>query len=162
MRASGFFDFVITFNSGSSILLFSFISSIWALARSFALYFRFLGFVRRRYPQHGHHKPSHLMNISQIWHRFCPLAYLPIATGFWDLWRMQIPLQVNFCSTSVQREINAYLRPCSKWIFEVGTSGCFLDLMDGLIFFSKSKSRKGMLQKRCLRPFQQVFHTWRQ
>ena len=36
------------------------------LALSLALYFKFLGFVLKRYPQHGHHSPSHLMNISQI------------------------------------------------------------------------------------------------
>ena len=38
-------------------------------ARSFALYFRLRGFVRRRYPQQGHQRPSHFMNISHIWHR---------------------------------------------------------------------------------------------
>jgi hypothetical protein len=44
------------------------------LALSFALYFRFLGFVRSLQPQHGR-SPSYLMNISLIWHLFFPLAY---------------------------------------------------------------------------------------
>ena len=57
-------------------------SALTVLARSFALYFRFLGFVRSLYPQHGHQRPSHFMNISQIWHLFWPEAYLPEPTGF--------------------------------------------------------------------------------
>ena len=42
------------------------IESASTLARSFALYLRFRGFVLNLYPQHGHQRPSHLMNISQI------------------------------------------------------------------------------------------------
>jgi hypothetical protein len=49
------------------------------------LYFKFRGLVLNLYPQQGHHNPSHLMNISQIWQRFWPLAYLPEPTGFWAL-----------------------------------------------------------------------------
>jgi hypothetical protein len=41
-------------------------ASASTLARSFALYFKLRGFVLNLYPQQGHHKPSHLMNISQI------------------------------------------------------------------------------------------------
>ena len=52
------------------------------LALSFALYFKFLGLVLSLYPQHGHQRPSHFINISHIWHLFCPLAYLPEPTGF--------------------------------------------------------------------------------
>jgi len=44
------------------------------LARNLALYFRLRGLVLNLYPQHGHHRPSHFMKISHIWHRFCPLA----------------------------------------------------------------------------------------
>ena len=63
-------------------------------ALSFALYFRLRGFVRRRYPQHGHQRPSHFMNISHIWHRLCPETYLPVPTGFCALYLMHIPLHV--------------------------------------------------------------------
>ena len=52
------------------------------LALSLALYFRLRGFVLNLYPQHGHQSPSHLMKISQIWHRLWPDAYLPVPTGF--------------------------------------------------------------------------------
>lgn len=65
------------------------------LARSFALYFRFLGFVLSLYPQHGHQRPSHFMKISHIWQRLCPDAYLPVPTGFCALYLMHIPLHVN-------------------------------------------------------------------
>jgi hypothetical protein len=41
-------------------------SNLLFLALSLALYFRLRGFVLNRYPQQGHHNPSHLMNISQI------------------------------------------------------------------------------------------------
>lgn len=63
---------------------------------NFALYFKFLGLVLSLYPQHGHQRPSHFRNISHIWHRFCPLAYLPIPTGFWALCLEHIPLHVIF------------------------------------------------------------------
>jgi hypothetical protein len=69
-------------------------SIVLFLARSFALYFRFLGLVRSLYPQHGHHSPSHFMKISHIWQRFWPLAYRPEPTGFWALCLIQIPLHV--------------------------------------------------------------------
>jgi hypothetical protein len=36
------------------------------LARNLALYFKLRGLVLNLYPQHGHHKPSHLINISHI------------------------------------------------------------------------------------------------
>jgi hypothetical protein len=65
----------------SAIALAS-IESASTLARSFALYLRFRGFVLNLYPQQGHQRPSHLMNISQIWHLRCPEAYLPVPTGF--------------------------------------------------------------------------------
>jgi hypothetical protein len=52
------------------------------------------GLVRNLYPQHGHHNPSHFINISQIWQRFWPMAYRPIRVGFCALWRIHIPLQV--------------------------------------------------------------------
>ncbi len=58
------------------------LESASTLARSLALYFRFRGLVLSLYPQHGHQRPSHLMNISQIWQRLCPEAYLPVPTGF--------------------------------------------------------------------------------
>ena len=44
-------------SNGSNLLFF---------ALNFALYFKFRGLVLKRYPQHGHHSPSHLMNISHI------------------------------------------------------------------------------------------------
>ena len=73
---------------------FSSLESASTRALSLALYFRLRGFVRRRYPQHGHHRPSHLMNISHIWHRLCPDTYLPVPTGFCALYLMHIPLHV--------------------------------------------------------------------
>jgi hypothetical protein len=36
------------------------------LARNLALYFKLRGFVLNLYPQHGHHNPSHFINISHI------------------------------------------------------------------------------------------------
>jgi len=62
---------------------------------NFALYFKLRGFVLSRYPQHGHHNPSHVMNISQIWQRRWPVAYLPLPVGFDALCRTQIPLHVT-------------------------------------------------------------------
>ena len=70
------------------------ISTLLLLARNFALYFRFLGLVLSLYPQQGHHNPSHLMKISQIWQRLWPLTYRPEPTGFWALCLIQIPLHV--------------------------------------------------------------------
>jgi hypothetical protein len=68
-----FFGFASSSNStaASSLLAFiaidsSALASAFTRARSFALYFKFRGLVLNRYPQHGHHKPSHLMKISQI------------------------------------------------------------------------------------------------
>jgi len=66
------------------------------------LYFKFRGLVLRRYPQHGHHKPSHLMKISQIWHLRCPEAYLPVPTGFCALYLVQIPLHVIFITHIIE------------------------------------------------------------
>ena len=65
------------------------------LARSLALYFRLRGFVLSRYPQHGHQRPAHFMNISHIWHLRWPEAYLPVPTGFCALYLVQIPLHVT-------------------------------------------------------------------
>jgi hypothetical protein len=48
-------------------------SSTLFVALNFALYFRFRGFVLNLYPQHGHHNPSHMINSSHIWQRFCPI-----------------------------------------------------------------------------------------
>ena len=45
-------------------------------SRNMALNFGFRDFVLSWYPQQGHHKPSHVIKISQIWHRFWPFAYL--------------------------------------------------------------------------------------
>ena len=70
-------------------------------ARSFALYFRLRGFVRRRYPQQGHQSPSHFMKISHIWQRRWPEAYLPVPTGFCALYRMQMPLHVMLSYSKV-------------------------------------------------------------
>jgi len=57
---------------------------------------------------------------------------------------MQIPLQVNFCCTSIQRAINAYLRTCSKRIFCSDYTGflCYLQSMDGY-FFSRVNTLGG-------------------
>ena len=50
---------------GVSVVCVSIVSAS-TRARSFALYFRLRGFVLNLYPQQGHQRPSHLMNISQI------------------------------------------------------------------------------------------------
>jgi hypothetical protein len=60
-----------TVSTGASVVT---LLLLIVFALSFALYFKFLGFVLRRYPQHGHQRPSHFMNISHIWHLFWPLA----------------------------------------------------------------------------------------
>jgi len=61
---------------------------------SFALNSWFLGFVLNIYPQQGHHNLFHLMNISHIWQRLCPLPYRLELDGFAALWRIHMPLQV--------------------------------------------------------------------
>lgn len=68
-------------------------------SRSLFLYFRLRGFVLSLYPQHGHQRSFQLMKISHIWQRFCPVEYLPAPVGFGALWRMQMPLHVNFGSS---------------------------------------------------------------
>jgi len=95
--------------------------SFTLLALNFALYFRFLGFVLSRYPQHGHHSPSHFMKISHIWHRFWPLTYLPEPTGFWALWRIHIPLQVIFPSIYKKRlkYLNMNINFTIFWILRI-------------------------------------------
>lgn len=61
---------------------------------NFALYFEFLGLDLNRYPQQGHHNPSHSMNNSHIWHLLWPDAYRPHShDGFWALYLVHIPLQ---------------------------------------------------------------------
>ena len=98
------------------------------LARNLALYFRFLGFVLNLYPQHGHHNPSHFINISHIWQRFCPLTYRPEPTGFCALWRIHIPLQViQLLSlvkliTYVKYVHNYYLNLCDYYLEKVNIS----------------------------------------
>lgn len=56
----------------------------------------FLGFVLSLQPQHGHHTPFHLINISHIMHLVCPAEYLPPEplAGLRALCRSQIPLHV--------------------------------------------------------------------
>ena len=64
------------------------------LAFNFDLYFLFLGLVLNRYPQQGHQNPSHIINTSHTWHRFCPTIYRPTPVGFWALRRIHLPLHV--------------------------------------------------------------------
>ena len=52
--------------------------------------------------QQGHRTPrSHFINNWHTWQRFCPSRYLlKLALGFCILWRIHIPLHVNFFITS--------------------------------------------------------------
>ncbi len=59
---------------------------------NFSLYALFLGVVLSLYPQQGHHNPSHSMNISHIWHLFCPFAYLVLPCLFFALYLRQTSL----------------------------------------------------------------------
>jgi hypothetical protein len=55
------------------------------------------------------------MNISHIWHRFWPDAYLPEPTGFCALWRMHIPLQVIQLFSSAYCEYDTKTIAPSVW-----------------------------------------------
>lgn len=64
-----------------------------SILANFNLHFLFLGLLRSLYPQQGQIKPSHLMKILHIWHRFWPSEYLPSPNGFIALSLRHIPLQ---------------------------------------------------------------------
>jgi hypothetical protein len=64
-----------------------------SILANFNLHFLFLGLLRSLYPQQGQIKPSHLMKILHIWHRFWPSEYLPSPNGFSALSLRHIPLQ---------------------------------------------------------------------
>ena len=61
--------------------------------RNASLFFVCCGIVRNLYPQQGHQKPSHIMNVAQILHRRCPEEYLLPSRGLIALYLTQIPLQ---------------------------------------------------------------------
>lgn len=64
-----------------------------SILANFNLHILFLGLLRSLYPQQGQIKPSHLMKILHIWHRFWPSEYLPSPNGFIALSLRHIPLQ---------------------------------------------------------------------